>query len=234
VAGPAGSSVGGLHDDPPDGLPDPHGRLPWLEPRHLSQPQQDTYERIIASRSGMASRASPVVDGRGRLQGPFNAMLFSPAVGGALQELGSALRSRGVLPARLREAAILEVARIRKCPFEWYSHSAAARDAGLSGEELAAIRAGADAPTLPPADRLARDLVQTLLGRRNLTEEQLAQALTALGADGVTELVTLVGYYDLLALSLQVWRTPMPGGIAGSWDGPAPQATGEVGRLEEY
>jgi hypothetical protein len=28
----------------------------------------------------------------------------------------------------------------------------------------------------------------------------------------LAELVVLVGYYDLLALSLRVWRTPLPAG----------------------
>ena len=48
---------------------------------------------------------SPVglVDDQGRLQGPFNAMLFHPAIGMALQELGRALRFSGELPPRARE-----------------------------------------------------------------------------------------------------------------------------------
>ena len=43
----------------------------------------------------------PLTDEGGRLEGPFNAMLFSPAVGHALQALGGALRYQGTLPGQL-------------------------------------------------------------------------------------------------------------------------------------
>lgn len=187
-----------------------NGRLPWLEPGSLTEAQRDTYDRIVGSRGRMDGRASAVVDELGRLQGPFNAMLFSPIVGGALQEVGQALRTRGVLTARIRETAILEVARIRRCAFEWYSHEPFARNAGLTDHELAAIRSGIYSPTLLPAERLARSLVNTLLTERDLADAELDEAVAQLAEEGVCELIILTGYYDLLALSLQVWRTVVP------------------------
>jgi 4-carboxymuconolactone decarboxylase len=190
------------------------GRLTWLEPTDLTVAQRDTYDRIVGSRNRMANRASAVTDERGRLQGPFNAMLFSPLVGGALQEVGQALRTRGVLSARLRETAILELARIRRCWFEWYSHESFAREAGLTDDELGAIRTGIYSPTLRPEERLARSLVETLLTERDLSDSEIEEAISHLGEDGVCELIILTGYYDLLALSLQVWRTPTPNGTA--------------------
>jgi hypothetical protein len=144
-------------------------------------------------------------------------MLFSPLVGGALQEVGAALRTRGVLSDRLRETAILELARFRRCGFEWQSHEPFARGAGLTSGELAAIRAGTDSPTLLPAEQLARSLVNALLTGRDLTDAEVGQAVTELGQDGACELINLIGYYDLLALSLQVWRTAAPDGRTG-WD----------------
>jgi 4-carboxymuconolactone decarboxylase len=190
---------------------DRNGRLPWLQPGDLTDAQRDTYDRIVGSRGRMANRASTVADERGRLHGPFNAMLFSPVVGAALQEVGQALRTRGLLSDRLRETVILEVARFRRCVFEWYSHETFARGAGLTSEDLAAIRTGTGSPTLLPAERLARSLVSTLLTGRDVTDAQLGEAVTELGWDGMCELIILIGYYDLLALSLRVWRTDTPG-----------------------
>jgi 4-carboxymuconolactone decarboxylase len=198
-----------------------NGRLPWLAPGDLSGAQRATYDQIVGSRGAMAGRASAVTDDRGRLHGPFNAMLFSPLVGGALQEVGAALRTRGVLSDRLRETAILELARIRRCGFEWQSHEPFARSAGLTDDELAAIRAGTGSATLLPAEQLARTLVSALLSGRDLTDDEAAKAVTELGQDGACELVILIGYYDLLALSLQVWRTATPDGTTGWDDRPA-------------
>jgi alkylhydroperoxidase family enzyme len=199
------------------GAPELYGRLPWLEPGDLSREQREVYDQIVSSRNGMARRASPVTDGRGRLHGPFNAMLFSPAVGAALQELGRALRSRGVLPGRLREAVILDIARIRESSFEWYAHVPPGREAGLTTAELGAIRAGRRAPTMTGAEQLALDLVPALLARRDVADDELRPVLAELGEAGVCELICLVGYYDLLALSLRIWQIPMPEGIPAAW-----------------
>jgi 4-carboxymuconolactone decarboxylase len=190
------------------------GRLTWLEPADLTAAQRETYDRIVGSRNRIANRPSAIADELGRLRGPFNAMLFSPLVGGALQEVGQALRTRGVLPARLRETAILQLARVRRCSFEWYAHEGLAREAGLTDEELGAIRTGTYTPALPTGDRLVRTLVETLLSERDLSDASLEEAVSRLGEDGLCELIILVGYYDLLALSLQVWRTPSPDGTA--------------------
>lgn len=55
------------------------------------------------------SKAVPLVDGEGRLEGPFNAMVVSPEIGFAIQQLGAKIRYRARLSARQREVAILEV-----------------------------------------------------------------------------------------------------------------------------
>ena len=47
--------------------------------------------------------------------------------------------------------------------------------------------------------------------------ELFARGEAEFGPGGLSELITLVGYYELLALSLRVWRTPLPPGavVAG-------------------
>lgn len=179
-----------------------------MDPRHLSGAQRDVYERITTSPRAGANRARPLTDDNGRLLGPFNAILFSPEVGGALQELGTAIRYRGTLPPRLREIAILEVARGRRCGTEWHAHAHAGRLVGISDEELAAIASGTDAPTFDHGERLARHIVAQLITDRDLDDRTVEDAGHQLGLATVNELVMLVGYYDLLALSLRVWRTP--------------------------
>jgi hypothetical protein len=59
---------------------------------------------------------------------------------------------------------------------------------------------------------VTRDTVVALLARGDLDDDEYGQAQDALGVERLVELVTLVGYYDLLALSLKVFRVPMPDG----------------------
>lgn len=189
-----------------------HGRLPWFAPQDLDPPARALYDAITGGPRAQGARAFPLTDEDGRLNGPFNAMLVSPEVGTALQELGAAIRYRTSLGARAREIAILEVSVLRRCSFEWYAHERVGRQAGLTGEEIAALHAARDAPSFTAEESLVRELARTLLRERDLGDAAFARAEQALGTRVLMELIALVGYYDLLALSLSVWRTPLPAG----------------------
>lgn len=165
------------------------------------------YDRIVESRR--TSGRSALMDADGRLRGPFNAMVISPAVGDALQHLGAAIRYRSTLPDRAREIAILTVAAHRRSAFEWFAHEAPARDAGLTDADRASVRDGSGAG-LADSDDLVRRSVVALLDDRDLDDEAFDAVQSLLGVAGAVELVTVVGYYDLLALGMQAFRVPLP------------------------
>lgn len=191
-----------------------HGRLPWFEPGALTAEQQRLYDAIATGPRGRGVQAFPLTDGEGRLEGPFNALLVSPQVGTAVQELGAAIRYRTQLSGRAREIAILELAATRRSEFEWYAHERIGRNAGLTDDELEALRTGREAPTLSAQEALVRRTVARLARERDLDDEAFHEAEAGLGAGVLMEVVWLAGYYDAIALSLRVWRTPLPEGIA--------------------
>jgi 4-carboxymuconolactone decarboxylase len=196
-----------------------HGRLPWYTPGELSAEQQLLYDAIVGGPRASGPRAFGLTDDRGRLEGPFNALLVSPEVGDAIQNLGAAIRYRTDFSARIREIAILELAALRRCAFEWYAHERVGRLAGLSDAEVDALLGGGPAPTLSDEEQLVRRLVRALVVERDLGDELFAQAQGRLGERAVMEIVALVGYYDLVALSLHVWRTPLPAGAESPFQG---------------
>ena len=187
-----------------------HGRLPWPRPEELDEPRRAVYDAIAGG--PRATGPFRLVDAEGRLEGPFNAMLVSPGVGSALQELGAAVRYRTSLPDRAREIAILALAALRRSDFEWYAHERVGRGAGLSDAELTALRDGGSPETFSGQERAVLDVTRALATAGDLDDEAFAAAESALGREALAELVVLVGYYDLLALSLRVWRTPVPAG----------------------
>jgi len=195
-----------------------HGRLPWFAPGELGANARALYDRIVGGPRAQGPRAFALTDEDGRLNGPFNAMLLNPEVGTALQELGAAIRYRTGLTARAREIAILEVSVLRRSSFEWYAHVRVGKHAGLTDAEVAAIHDGAAAATLDATETLVRELVRALLRERDLDDAAYAAAAAALGDVVLSDLIALVGYYDLLALSLRVWRTPLPAGTASAFD----------------
>ena len=184
-------------------------RLGKFLPGDLDDEQRAVYDAIAGGprASGSAFR---LVDGNGGLEGPFNAMLLQPGLGGALQELGSAVRYRTAMTTRAREIAILTVARVRRSDFERYAHEAVAAAAGFTTPELHALRTGDATVFTDPADRLIADLSAALAERGDLTDDEFASARDTLGLPVLFELTTLIGYYSTLALQLRVFRVAAP------------------------
>jgi 4-carboxymuconolactone decarboxylase len=185
-------------------------RLPGLPPQHLDEHQRQVYEAITGGPRAAGPRLFPLTDGAGCLLGPFNAMLLSPPIGTALQALGAAIRYESQLPARIREMAILTVAAHWDSAFEWAAHEAVGRHSGLTGDELAALRSGADPLLSDPTEAAALRAVRVLVARSSLDDTEYAQAVDALGQRRVFELTTLVGYYSMLALQLRVFAGEHP------------------------
>ncbi|MEV0968293.1 carboxymuconolactone decarboxylase family protein [Microtetraspora glauca] len=180
-------------------------RLAGLSPDALDEEQAELYRAITGGPRAAGPQAFALTDERGRLRGPFNAMLLSPPVGGALQAVGAAVRYHSVLTARVREIAILVVAAHWGSDFEREAHEAVGRTCGLTEAELAALREGA-LPGLPDPGELAAARAAAALARAgDLTDEEYGNAVAALGERGLFELTTLVGYYATLALQLRIF-----------------------------
>jgi 4-carboxymuconolactone decarboxylase len=185
-------------------------RLRKLELSELDHHQQALYQELTTGPRSRGPRPSGLTDEAGRLEGPFNAMLLSPVPGNALQALGAAVRYATSFPARSLELAILTVGYGWDSDFEVYAHEAIARAAGLTDEELTAVREGRPDDLSDPAERVLARTARALVTRSDLTDEEYQAARESLGEAGLFELTTLVGYYAALALQLRVFRVPVP------------------------
>ena len=191
-------------------IPTRQGRLPWPRPDELTDPQRRLYEILRGGPRTTDGGTYSIVDEEGRLEGPFNIMLSSPALGVPLQALGRAVRFESALTDRQREMAILRVAAWTRSEFEWYVHERLGRRAGLSNDELAAIQHGDDVPSLDDDERIVHRLTEQLLATGDLDDLSFADGVEALGMVSVLDLALLVAYYHLLAFTMRVFRTPLP------------------------
>src|SRR5260370_27770521 len=139
-------------------------RLAVLSSDEMPSEQVGLYREILSGPRGQGPRAVLLSTGAGGLAGPFNAMLYAPAVGHALQELGAAIRFRTNLPPRIREMAILVVAQAWDSEYERSSHEPIGREAGLTEPEIAALRAASDPRFADEPDRAASSLARAPVG----------------------------------------------------------------------
>ncbi|EFL29059.1 conserved hypothetical protein [Streptomyces himastatinicus ATCC 53653] len=107
-------------------------RLPLLRPSTLGPGQRALHEEITGGPRAAGPQPFALTDAEGRLHGPFNAMLLSPALGGALQSLGTAIRYASHLTPRIWETAILVVATAWDSAFERHAHERTGAAVGLT------------------------------------------------------------------------------------------------------
>jgi 4-carboxymuconolactone decarboxylase len=185
-------------------------RIAKLTPGSLSAEQREVYDAIAGGRRAQGPQLFRLVDADGGLEGPFNAFLLQPALGDALQAVGSAVRYETSLSDRAREIAILVVSVHWDSAFEWYAHEAVGRHVGLTDDELEALgKRRYDA--FSGDEQVVARTTHLLVDEGDLHDEAYAEALAVLGEAGVFELLTLVGYYAALALQLRVLRVAAPG-----------------------
>jgi 4-carboxymuconolactone decarboxylase len=153
-----------------------------------------------------------IAKSRGSVVGPFAALLHSPPLADRTSELGAYIRFESGLSAIDRELVILAVARAFDCHFEWAYHVREARKAGVRAEAINAIRQRQAPAGLTEAEATIVGYVDQLL-RTHRTDDGTVAALRArLGIQGVVELTATIGYYAMLACTLNAFDVrPAPG-----------------------
>ena len=175
------------------------GRVPDLRPEELSPLQQQLRQDIAGPRGGV-------------VRGPFALWLRIPALADRANQLGNALRLEGKLDKRVFEVVILVVARHWSAQYEWFAHAQAAESVGISATVIEAIRQRA-APASPQADeQLAWALTLELNEKKHLSQASHAKGQAMFGVEGMIELVTVAGFYTMVAMMINAFDAPVPGG----------------------
>ncbi|HVZ60324.1 MAG TPA: carboxymuconolactone decarboxylase family protein [Terriglobales bacterium] len=192
-------------------------RLPCLAAMILlpmlgAAPAQDRMPPIPSEKMTELQKkaAQEVISGpRGRLAGPYPALLRSPELMSRLQKAGEYLRFNSPLPADVREMTILVVAREWTQQTEWDSHYELALKAGVKPETVASISQGRRPVGMSGDEELAYDFLDELQRSRSVSDETYARALQKFGEQGVIDLTVLHGYYTSIAMVMNMARTAL-------------------------
>ena len=162
---------------------------------------------------------------RGRRQGPLRAALHNPELADRWQALGALLRYGTSLTPRLSELAILVTGRACRSPFEWYAHRAEAERAGIEAPIIDALLAQAVPPGLTPQELALHRYAVELNRDRSVCDATYASALAHFGERTLVELTALIGYYTMVAMTLNCHEIPLPEGVAPAFPLPQHEAT---------
>ncbi len=159
----------------------------------------EAYDRVASFRGGAVS-------------GPYGILLHSPELAERAAALGQFVRWSSDLTPAQRETAIITAARHWDADLMWGSHVRLAREADVRDEVIAAVGSRADLDTLAEDEAAIVGYVRELLGD-NRVEQRTFEALRGLVGDaGIVDLTGLVGYYAMVAFTLNAFGVPPPAG----------------------
>ena len=178
----------------------PSPRVAILKEEQLNPTQRALMD---AMRSGPRGKSLPI-------RGPFAAFLHAPVFGDLAQRLGAHCRYRTTVSPRLSEFAILCTARLWRAQFEWYAHEPMALKAGVSAKTVRDLKAGRVPKSAPKDERAIYDFIQELYKTRRVSDRTYKRVRTFLKDETVVELVGVLGYYSLVAMTLNVFQMLPP------------------------
>lgn len=174
-------------------------RIPLVSEANMTEAQRRVHDAMMSG-----PRRSPPV-------GPLAAAMHRPELAEKWSELGLVLRFNSSFEPRLREFVILLTGRHWDCQFEWYSHEGEARKAGLSAQTIETLRVGG--ASFEAADEQAiHDYASELLRSHRAGDAAYQRVLTLYGVAGIVELTALIGYYSMVALTLNAHEIGVPDG----------------------
>lgn len=184
-------------------------RLTPLEVDELN-PEQKALHNLIQQGPRGAGRTIGMV-------GPFGVWVRSPKIGTVVQNVGAVARFETDLSEDVKEVAICTVGAHFKAKFEFAAHKALALRAGVDEAILDAIHAGQVPAFADEKQRVAHAFARKLLDEKRIDGETYAAGKALFSESQLIELVSIIGYYCLVSVTLNAFEVPLSEGMGDPW-----------------
>ncbi len=141
---------------------------------------------------------------------PYRAYIYNPDLANRLTAMSEYLRWNTSLPARLSELAILITARQWTAQYEWYAHYPLALKGGLDPKIADAIAEGKRPDGMKEDETALYDLATELYRDKKVSDPVYKAALSQFGERGIMDIIGIIGYYDLVSMTLITMQAGPP------------------------
>ena len=173
-------------------------RLPEIDEAQLSPEQRAIYDQIMRA--------------RGHMRGPFAVWLRNAELCENTLKLQEMFASRVKLERRLLELMILVAARLATAQYAWFIHEPHALRLGIAPDIVQAIRQRRTPVFTRDDERLVYDITTELNTTRTLSEASFQRGMAMFGEQVMVELVSAIGFYSMVAMTLNAFAVSVPGG----------------------
>ncbi len=141
---------------------------------------------------------------------PYRAYIQSPELAKRLSNLSDYLRWNTSLSPRLSEMAILITARQWTAQYEWFAHYPLAIKGGLDPKVADALSLGKRPDGMKPDETALYDLATQLYRDKKVSNAAYKAAFDAFGERGIMDIIGIIGYYDLVSMTLITMEAQSP------------------------
>src|SRR4051794_10976874 len=153
---------------------------------------------------------SYLMDGpRGRLPGPYKVWIHNPKLVRAADPLGRHFTpGEYSLSEREREIAVVVITAKWKSDYPAAAHEKRGKEVGLPAAAVEAMMAGVPTAFDDPREQVVYEVALSLAENRIVSQGLYDRAVELLGHPGVSDVITLMGYYTSVSLTMNFYAVP--------------------------
>ena len=160
----------------------------------MTPEQQDAYRSLIET--------------RGRLPGPNKIWVDNPKLAKVMGPVGAYFRTGYSLSEREREIAVVIINSKWHSIYPTNAHERAGKAAGLPAGKVEALLSGLATSFDNKREQVVYEMATCLANSRWVSKGLYERAVEALGHQGITDVICLMGFYTSVSMTLAFYDVP--------------------------